>query len=75
MLLITIRPGTTEDARQEIICYRNAFECQTIAETPEAVTLLTRHTDAAPVFEDMEHNTPAEITTDPETITAAIMAA
>lgn len=75
MLLITIRPGTTEEARQEITCYKNAFSCQTITETAEAVTLLTFDADAAPIFEDMEHNTPADITTDPETITAAIMAA
>ena len=75
MLLITIIPGTTEDARHEIACYRNAYACQTITETAEAVTLLTFDAEAAPVFMDMEHNTPADITTDPETITAAIMAA
>jgi len=75
MLLITIRRGTTEEARQEIACYRNAFSCQTIRDTADAVTLLTFDADAAPVFEAMEHNHPAEIITDPETIIAAVMAA
>ena len=75
MLLITIIPGTTEEARQEITCYRNAFSCQAIRDTAEAVTLLTFDADAAPVFEAMEHNHPAEIITDPETIIAAVMAA
>lgn len=75
MLLITIIPGTTEEARREITCYRNAFSCQVITDTAEVVTLLTLDTDAAPVFEAMEHNRPAEIIADPETITAAIIAA
>ena len=75
MLLITITKGTTPDARQEITCYRNAYSCQTIRDTAETVTLLTLDTDAAPVFEDMEHNKPVDITTDEETIIAAIMAA
>ena len=75
MLLITIRRGTTDEARQEIACYRNAYSCQTIRDTAEAVTLLSPDTDAAPVFLDMEHNKPVNITTDKETIIAAIMAA
>lgn len=75
MLLITIIPGTTEEARQEISCYRNAFSCQTIRDTAEAVTLLSPDTDAAPVFMDMEHNTVSHYTTDQDTIIAAIMAA
>ena len=75
MLLITITKGTTPDARQELTCYTQAYSAQTISDTAEAVTLLTLDTDAAPVFMTMEHNRPAEIITDPETITAAIMAA
>jgi hypothetical protein len=75
MLLITIAKGTTPDARQEISDYIKAYSCQTITDTADAITLLTPDTDAAPVFLDMEHNHPAEIITDPETITAAIMAA
>ena len=75
MLLITITKGTTPDARQELACYTQAYSAQTIRDTAHAVTLLTFDADAAPVFMAMEHNHPAEITTDPETITAAIMAA
>ena len=75
MLLITIIPGTTEEARQEITCYRNAFSCQAITDTAEAVTLLTFDADAAPVFEAMEYNHAAEIITDQNTVIAAIMAA
>jgi len=75
MLLVTIQKGTTPDARQELTCYTQAYSAQTIHDSAEAVTLLTLDTDAAPVFMAMEHNHPAEITTDPETITAAIMAA
>lgn len=75
MLLITIHPGTTEEAWREIAFYRNAYSCQTIAESAEAVTLLTLDTEAAPVFMDMEHNTPGEAITDPEAIAAAIMTA
>ena len=75
MLLITIQKGTTPDARQELTCYTQAYSAQAISESAEAVTLLTFDADAAAVFLDMEHNHPAEITTDPETITAAIMAA
>ncbi len=75
MLLITIQKGTTPDARQEISDYTMAYSCQAIRDTADAVTLLTFDADAAPVFMDMEHNHPAEIITDPETITAAIMAA
>lgn len=75
MLLITIQKGTTPDARQELTCYAQAYSAQTIRDTTDAVTLLTFDADAAPVFLDMEHNRPAEIITDPETITAAIMAA
>ena len=75
MLLITIIPGTTEEARQEITCYRNAFSCQTITDSAEAVTLLSPDTDAAPVFMDMEHNTVTDYTTDQNTIIAAVMAA
>lgn len=75
MLLVTITKGTTPDARQELTCYAQAYSAQTISDTAEAVTLLTLDTDAAPVFEAMEHNHPTEIITDPETITAAIMAA
>ena len=75
MLLITITKGTTPDARQEISDYTMAYSCQVIRDAADAITLLTSDTDAAPVFLDMEHNHPAEITTDPETITAAIMAA
>lgn len=75
MLLITIIPGTTEEARQEITCYRNAYSCQTVSDTAEAITLLTPDTDAAPVFMDMEHNTVSQYTTDQDAIIAAIMAA
>lgn len=75
MLLITIHPGTTEEARQELICYRNAYACQTITDTAEAVTLLTFDADAAPVFMAMEHNHAAEIITDQNTIIVAVMAA
>ena len=75
MLIITIIPGTTEEARQEITCYRNAFSCQAIRDSAEAVTLLTFDADAAPVFMDMEYNTVANYTTDQDTIIAAIMAA
>ena len=75
MLLITITKGTTPDARQELTCYAQAYSAQTIRDTADAVTLLTFDADAAPVFLAMEHNHPAEIITDPETITAAIMAA
>jgi len=75
MLLITITKGTTPDARQELACYTQAYSAQAISESAEAVTLLTFDADAAPVFMAMEHNRPAEIITDPETITAAIMAA
>ena len=75
MLLVTITKGTTPDARQEISDYTMAYSCQTITDTADTITLLSPDTDAAPVFMDMEHNRPAEIITDPETITAAIMAA
>lgn len=75
MLLVTITKGATPDARRELTCYAQAYSAQTIHDSAEAVTLLTLDTDAAPVFEAMEHNRPAEIITDPETITAAIMAA
>jgi len=75
MLLITITKGTTPDARRELTCYIQAYSAQTIHDSADAITLLSPDTDAAPVFLDMEHNTPADITTDPETITAAIMAA
>ena len=75
MLLITITKGATPDARRELNCYIQAYSAQAIRDTAEAVTLLTFDADAAPVFEAMEHNRPAEIITDPETITAAIMAA
>lgn len=75
MLLVTITKGTTPDARRELTCYAQAYSAQTIRDTADAVTLLTFDAGAAAVFEDMEHNHPAEIITDPETITAAIMAA
>lgn len=75
MLLITIAKGTSPDARQELTYYTQAYSAQTISDTAEAVTLLTFDADAAPVFLAMEHNRPMDITTDPETITAAIMAA
>lgn len=75
MLLITITKGDTDDARQELTCYTQAYSAQTIRDTAENVALLTFDADAAPVFMDMEHNHPTEIITDPETITAAIMAA
>jgi len=75
MLLITITKGTTPDARQELTCYAQAYSAQTIHDSADAVTLLSPDTDAAPVFLDMEHNKPAKITTDEETIYAAIMAA
>ena len=75
MLLITITKGTTPDARQEISDYIKAFSCQTIRDAADAVTLLSPDTDAAPVFLDMEHNRPVDITTDEETIINAIMAA
>ncbi len=75
MLLITIQKGTTPDARREISDYIKAYSCQVISDSAEAVTLLTPDTDAAPVFLDMEHNRPVSITTDEETIIAAIMAA
>ena len=75
MLLITITKGTTPDARRELTCYAQAYSAQTIRDTADAVTLLTFDADAAPVFLAMEHNRPMDITTDPETITAAIMAA
>jgi len=75
MLLITITKGTTPDARQELTCYAQAYSAQTIRDTADAVTLLTFDADAAPVFLDMEHNKPMDITTDEQTIIAAIMAA
>lgn len=75
MLLITIQKGTTPDARRELTCYTQAYSAQTIRDSAEAVTLLTFDADAATVFEAMEHNHPTEITTDADTITAAIMAA
>lgn len=75
MLLITITKGTTPDAQRELTCYTQAYSAQTISDTADAVTLLMLDTDAAPVFMDMEHNRPADITTDEETIITAIMAA
>ena len=75
MLLITITKGTTPDARRELTRYIQAYSAQTIHDSADAITLLSPDTDAAPVFLDMEHNKPVDITTDPETITAAIMAA
>ena len=75
MLLITIRRGTTEKARQEVNAHVKAFDCQTITDSAEAVTLLSPDTDAAPVFMDMERNTVTYYTTDQDTIIAAIMAA
>ena len=75
MLLITIRRGTTEKARQEISAHAKAFDCQTITDSAEAVTLLSPDTDAAPVFMDMEHNTVTDYTTDQDTIIATVMAA
>lgn len=75
MLLITIRRGNTEEARQEVSAHVKAFECQTVSDTAEAVTLLSPHTDAAPVFLDMECNTVTDYTTDQDTIITAIMAA
>lgn len=75
MLLVTITKGTSPDARQEISDYIKAYSCQTIHDTADAITLLTPDTDAAPVFDDMEYNKPVSITTDKETIIAAIMAA
>lgn len=75
MLLVTIQKGHTPDARQEIGDYIKAYSCQTIQDAADAITLLSPDTDAAPVFLDMEHNRPDSITTDEETIIAAIMAA
>ena len=75
MLLVTITKGTTPDARQEVSDYIKAYSCQIITDTADAITLLTPDTDAAPVFLDMEHNRPVDITTDEETIINAIMAA
>ena len=74
MLLITITKGTTPDAQQERTCYCNAYECNTIQDTAETVTVLTWHADSLPVWLDMEHNTVTEIRTGPAAI-AAIMAA
>lgn len=75
MLLITIRRGTTEEAQREVSAHVKAFDCQTITDSAEAVTLLSPDTDAAPVFMDMEHNTVTDYTTDQDTIIAAVMAA
>jgi hypothetical protein len=75
MLLITITKGTSPDAQQEISDYTMAYSCQVIRDAADIITLLTPDTDAAPVFMDMEHNKPVDITTDEETIIAAIMAA
>ena len=75
MLLLTIRKGTTPDAQQERTCYYNAYECSTIQDTAETVTVLTWHADSLPVWLDMEHNTVTDYTTDQDTIIAAVMAA
>jgi len=74
MLLLTIRKGITPDAQQERTCYCNAYECNTIQDTAEAVTVLTWHADSLPVWLDMEHNTVTAYATG-EAAVKAIMAA
>lgn len=76
MLLITIRPGTTEEARQEFTGYYNAYECNPITtQDPHTVTILTKDADSLPAWLDMEHNTVTDYTTEQDAIIAAIMAA
>lgn len=73
-MAITIKRGSTEDARRELTCYYQAYECMTIQDSAEAVTVWTFDADARPVWEDMQHNTVTDIITGPAAI-AAIMAA
>lgn len=73
-MAITIRRGSTEDARRELTAYYLAYQCMTIQDSAEAVTVWTFDEDARPVWESMEHNTVTEIKTGPAAI-AAIMAA
>lgn len=73
-MAITIKRGSTEEARREFICFVHAFQCMGLNSLDaETVTLYTRDDDALPVFESMEHNTVTAALTGPAAI-AAIMA-
>ena len=74
-MAITIKRGSTEEARREFICFVHAYQCMGLnsLDAP-TVTLYTQDDDALPVFEAMEHNTVTDVKTGPAAI-AAIMAA
>ena len=73
-MAVTIRKGTHADAARELLCYYLAYQCTTIRDTADAVTVWTFDDDAGPAFETMEYNTIADIKTGAEAI-AAVMAA
>lgn len=73
-MAITIRRGSTEDARRELTSYYLAYQCMTVQDSAETVTVWTFDADSLPVWESMEHNTVTDVKTGPAAI-AAIMAA
>ena len=73
-MAVTIRRGTTDDARREYVCFILAYACMEIKQTADAVTVWTFDEDAAAVFAGMEHNQVTDIKTGAEAI-AAVMAA
>ena len=62
-MAVTIKRGTTDDARREYVCFILAYRCIEIEQTADAVTVWTFDEDAAPVFEAMEHNTVTDVKT------------
>lgn len=73
-MAITIKRGSTEDARRELTAYYLAYQCMTIQDSAETVTVWTFDAGSLPVWADMQHNTVTDVKTGPAAI-AAIMAA
>ena len=73
-MAVTIRRGTTEDARREFTCYYQAYWCMQISEAEDTVTIWTFDEDAADMFKAMEHNTVTDIKTGAEAVSVVMEA-
>lgn len=67
-MAVTIKRGSTEEARKEYTCYYQAFWCMQIEEDADAVTVWTFDEDSTEVWKAMEHNTVTEFITGPAAV-------
>lgn len=62
-MAVTIKRGSTEEAREEFMCYYMAYWCMDIESNADTVTVWTFDDDTIEVWKAMEHNTATEFIT------------